>query len=186
VLPEDPGFAEDAALQARRLIEHGDPVGAWQMRLSDASGEGYVSSGRGQSPSGALSVAPADHAVQGDTLIATWVAAATLYLDGPTTDLRPAEGEALALELQYQVLEADLSRASLVLGESALDVAGGLAALQGAGWHSSTIAVSCFGDHGAELAAVTHPLAIAADGALSLQIGSARLVTAAAAPGCGL
>jgi hypothetical protein len=46
--------------------------------------------------------------------------------------------------------------------------------------------VSCFGDRGAELAAVTHALAIAADGALSLQIGSARLVTAAAAPGCGL
>ena len=55
-----------------------DPAGAWRMHLADNGGAAYVSDGRGQSPDGALSIAPADRAVQEDTLLATWVGPARL------------------------------------------------------------------------------------------------------------
>ena len=185
-LPEDPGFAEDPALQARRFIEYGDPVGIWRMHLADDSGETYVSDGRGQSPGGAFSVAPADRAVQEDTLLATWVGPARLLLDGPAADLRPDDGENLALELQYEVLEAELTRASLALAQAELDVTVALTAAAGAGWRTSTVRADCFGEQGADLASVTRPLTLAVEGSLALLIGSAKLVAAPPGASCEL
>jgi beta-glucosidase len=185
-LPEDPGFAEDPALQARRFIEYGDPVGAWRLHLADSGGEAYVSDGRGQSPDGALSVAPADREVQEDTLMATWAGPGRLLLDGPAADLRPREGENLALELQYEVLDSELTRASLALAQAELDVTVALTAAAGAGWRTSTLRADCFGEQGADLAAVTRPLTLSVEGSLALRIGSAKLVAAPPGASCEL
>jgi beta-glucosidase len=183
-LPEDPGFAEDPALQARRFIEYGDPVGAWRMHLADAGGAALVSDGRGQSPHGALSVAPADRDVQEDTLMATWVGSARLLLDGPPADLRPGTDESLALELHYEVLESRLTRASLALAQAELDVTVALTAAEDTGWKTSTVRVDCFGAQGADLAGVTQPLALSVEGKLLMQIGSAKLVPAPPGASC--
>jgi beta-glucosidase len=185
-LPEDPGLTEDPALQARRFIEYGDPVGAWRMHLADNGGEAYVSDGRGQSPGVALSVAPADHEVQEDTLMATWVGPARLLLDGPAADLRPGEGENLALELQYEVLESELTRASLALAQAELDVTVSLTAAEDTGWQRSTVRADCFGEQGADLASVTQPLTLTVEGKLALRIGSAKLVAAPPGASCEL
>ena len=186
LLPEDPGLAEDPAMQARRFIEHGDPVGAWRLILRDVDGDAYISDGRGQSPAGALSVMPSDHLVQEDTLAAAWVAAGSLLLHGPASDLRPGIDQGMALELQYQVLEANLSSASLVLGPGALDVTAQLASKAGAGWQTSTLGVACFIESGSDLASVATPLMIEVDGKLALQLGSARLAASSGDIGCEL
>ena len=183
-LPEDPGFEEDPALQARRFIAYGDPVGAWRLHLGDAGGEAYVSDGRGQSPDGAVSVMPTDRAVQEDTLLATWVGPGSLLLDGPATELQAGEGESLALELQYEVLEAKLTRASLTLAQAELDITEPLTAASGAGWRTSTVHADCFGEQGADLGSVTRPLSITVEGSLLLRIGSARLVAAPSGANC--
>jgi beta-glucosidase len=185
-LPEDPGFAEDPALQARRFIEYGDPAGAWRMHLADNGGEAYISDSRGRSPDGALSVAPADRAVQEDTLMATWVGPARLLLDGPVADLRPGEGENLALELQYEVLESELTRATLALAQAELDVTAALTAAAGTGWRTAAVRADCFGEQGADLAAVTRPLTLSVEGKLTLRIGSAKLVAAPPGASCAL
>jgi beta-glucosidase len=186
VLAEDAGFAEDPSLQVRRFFEHGDPVGAWRLYLADSGGAAYVSDARGQSPDGFLSVAPADLAVQEDTLIATWVGAASLRLEGQATDLRPEAGQKLALELQYQVLQADVSTVTLAIQQGVLDVTAALVSKTGTSWQTSTIDLACFVDRGADLASVTNPVTIGAEGALVLQLGSARLVPSNGEPGCGL
>jgi len=185
-LSEDAGFREDPALQARRFMEFGDPVGAWRMHLADSGGEAYVSDGRGQSPDGALSVTPADREVQEDTLLATWVGSGELLLDGPAADLRPGAGESLALELQYEVLESKLTRATLALAGAELEVTGSLTAARGAGWRSSTVRTDCFGEQGADLSAVQQPLRITVEGSLVLRIGSAKLVAAPPGASCAL
>lgn len=186
VLSEDPGFTEDPSLQVRRFIDHGDPVGVWRLHLADSGGAAYVSDVRGQSPDGFLSVAPADLAVQEDTLMATWIGAASLLLDGPATDLRPGSEETLALELQYQVLQSDVSSATLAIGQGMLDVTDSLASRTGTSWQTSTIELSCFVDRGTDLASVTNPLTIRAEGALVLQLGSVRLVPSNGEAGCSL
>jgi beta-glucosidase len=185
-LPEDPGFAENPALQARRFIEYGDPAGAWRLHLADNGGAAYVSDGRGQSPDGALSVAPADREVQEDTLLATWVGPARLLLDGPAANLQPGEGETLALELQYEVLESKLTRASLALAQAELDVTASLTAAEDTGWRTSTVRADCFGEQGADLASVTQPLALSVEGRLTLRIGSVKLVAAPPGASCEL
>jgi len=185
-LSADPGFTEDPVLQPRRLIEFGDPVGAWRLLLRDSGGVEYVSDVRGRSPAGALSVMPADRLVQEDTLIATWVGAGTLFLEGPASNLGPRPGETLAIELQYEVLEAELDAATLSVGGASLDVGDALGSKTSAGWRTSTLALDCFARDGGDWGSVTQPFSITADGTLTLQIGSARLVEAAEGGGCDL
>jgi hypothetical protein len=156
------------------------------MHLADNGGAAYVSDGRGQSPDGALSVAPADREVQEDTLMAAWVRPARLLLDGPAVDLRPGEAENLALELQYEVLESELTRASLALAQAELDVTASLTAGEDTGWRTSTVRADCFGEQGADLASVTQPLTLTVEGKLTLRIGSAKLVAAPPSASCEL
>ena len=119
-------------------------------------------------------------------MMAAWVGPARLLLDGPVADLRPGEGENLALELQYEVLESELTRATLALAQAELDVTAALAATADSGWRTSTVRADCFGEQGAELASVTQPLALSVEGKLVLRIGSAKLVAAPPGASCEL
>jgi beta-glucosidase len=185
-LPEDPGFVEAPALQVRRLIEYGDPAGSWRLILHDSEGDAYISDSRGQSPGGALSVAPADRLIQEDTTIASWVGPATLRLEGQASDLRPGAGEELALELQYQVLQADAPTVTLAIQQGILDVTEAFRSRSGAGWQTSVVGLACFVERGADLAAVTSPLTIHSERGLVLQLGSARLLESNGEAGCDL
>jgi beta-glucosidase len=185
-LSEDPGFVEAPSLQVRRLIERGDPAGSWRLILGDSDGDAYISDSRGQSPGGSLSVAPADRLVQEDTTVASWVGPASLRLEGQASDLRPGAGEKLALELQYQVLQADAPTVTVAIQQGVLDVTEALRSRSGLGWQTSVIGLACFVDRGAELAAVTRPLTIHSERGLVLQLGSARLVEDTGEAGCDL
>ena len=185
-LPENLGLPDNAEDAAGRIIELGDPGGYWRMNLKDESGDNHIGEVRGASPAGHLTVFPADHEIQEDTFIATWSGSASLIIEGQPENFQPQANENQALELNYQVLQADVSRAIVAMGEGSLDLTAQFVAKSAAGWQTALIPLSCFVDQGASMEMITRPLVISANGSLKLQVASARLAANPADANCDL
>jgi len=186
MLSEEQDLAGQTEEPANHFIEFGDPAGPWQLVLRDANGEAVITDARGVSPSGGLSVAPADYEIQEDTFIATWEGPGQLVITGPETDFSYAARRNLALELSYQVLEARPGEAQIGMGEGSLDITEQVFSKNGAGWQVSYLPLGCFMNNGANIESIDEPLMINADGALVLQIQSARLAASPEGAGCDL
>jgi beta-glucosidase len=177
-LSEDPGLSEDEVNSSIELITLGKAVGDWRMVLRDADGQTNVTDVRGVSPAEQLEVVPADNEIQEDTFIASWNGSASLVIEGPPADLQQQVSENQVLQIVYRVISSDLSKASLAMGQGALDVTANLNAQSAGGWQTARVRLSCFADLGTQMTAVTEPLILAAEGSMKLQITSAKLITA--------
>lgn len=175
-LSEESGISGNRDDANGQFLVLGDPVGNWRINLRDDGGVTLISNVRGESVAGRLQIVPADHEIQEDTFIATWSGPASLVIEGEPADFQRQLGENQALELSYQVLQAESPSVTLTMGGGALELAEQFALKSGAGWQTALISISCFVDHGAQLDAVAEPLVITADGPLKLQFASARLV----------
>lgn len=190
-LSEESGLSDVAAGPKGSFIEFGDPVGDWTMVLRDESGNTGIGDSRGMSPAGNLSAAPADDIVQEDTIVLTWSDAASLVIEGPAVDfVREMNGD-MALEIRYQVLNADAASVTLQMGRGidwrgVVDVSSAVAQRAGAGWHTSIITLSCFADQGLQMASITEPLVIEVDGTMALQLAYARIVANPGDANCDL
>jgi beta-glucosidase len=186
ILPEESGLPDDLEDLAGRIIELGDPGSYWRMNLQDEGGDNQLSEVRGASPTGHLTVFPADHKVQEDTFIATWSGLASLMIEGQPVSFQLQTNENQVLELNYQVLQADVTSASVAMGEGTLDLTAQLVAKSGTGWQTTHILLSCFVDQGAGMEMMARPLVITADGSLKLQVASARLAANPGGADCDL
>ena len=190
LLPEDTGLEFEPVAAGLGFIEFGDPVDTWRLGLLDRSGETTLVDGRGTSPSGQVSAAPADHEVQEDTLRVTWTGPGSFVVSGPPVDLRGAAADGQVLALRYRVIHAG-GGAMLSLGsgpgsQGELEIGEQLAAQQEEGWRTARIPLQCFAELGSPLEAVDVPLTLSSWGALDLQIAWARLEAGEAGDSCTL
>ena len=168
------------------LIARGKTTGAWQLVLRDAGGETVVNDLQGISATGNLAVTPPDNQAHTDTFIASWNGPASLVLKGPADNFQPLAIGGLVLEVIYKVMDADVSSASLAMGQpdAAMDITEQLNAKTTEGWQTSRIRLSCFADQGAQMFSMSEPVIISVVGTLKLQVTSARLVTFAGTATC--
>jgi len=184
VLSEFSGLTKADLPKSVDLIVRGKPSSGWQLGLRDAGGDATVADVRGTSPSGNLSVTPADEQIQEDTFIATWSGPASLVVKGTPEDFQRLADDGRVLEVIYKVIEADLSQASLAMDSAAMDITDQLNAKTADGWQTSRIRLSCFADQGAQMSAMSEPVIISAQGSLKLQVTSARIISFAGAATC--
>ena len=183
-LLEDPGLSDIDIDNSVELIALGKTTGDWRMHLRDADGDVNVTDVRGISPAGQLEVVPADNKIQEDTFIASWNGSASLVIEGETADFQTQVNEDQVLEIVYKVIAADLGKASLAMGQGAMDVTSQLNTNSAAGWQTARIPLSCFVEQGAQMSSMNEPLVIAAEGSLKLQITSVKLTTYSGTTDC--
>jgi beta-glucosidase len=186
VLSEDPALADNVFNNTVRMIEFGKPVSNWRIRLKDKGGDILISDERGTSPEGLLQIEPADYKRQEDTFIATWDGPASLIIEGDPASIQQLANQNGVLELSYQVMESNGGKASLAIGQGALDLTGALESRAGAGWQTSRILLSCFVETGAGENSLGEPMVITAEGAMKLQLTSAYLVADSDGADCNL
>ena len=185
-LSENPGLFDIDTDNSVELIERGKTTGAWRLHLRDADGETNITDVRGASPAGQLEVVPADNEIQEDTFIASWNGSASLIIEGAPVNFQQQVDEDQVLEIIYRVLNAEVSKASLAMGQGVLDVTAPLKAQATTGWQTSRTRLSCFIDEGAQMDLITKPLIIAVEGSLKLQIASVKLTTFDGMANCDL
>lgn len=184
VLPEDPGLSDIDIDTSVDLIALGKTTDGWRMHLRDAEGDTNVTDVRGKSPAGQLEVVPADNKIQEDTFIASWNGSASLVIEGEAADFQAQLNEGQVLEIVYKVIAADVNKASLAMGQGAMDVAARFNTGPAAGWQTARIPLSCFVEQGAQMSAMNEPLIIAAEGSLKLQITSVKLTSYSGTTSC--
>ncbi len=165
------------------FLAFGDPAGTWRLALVDTAGRTRISDSRGQSPSGAVAVAPMDVDVQEDAIEVAWTGQGRVMVEGEPADfLREANGDML-LELEWRVVAAGDGLRLGVAGEGGegwIDVPSGTAA--GDDLATGTLKLSCFAERGADLAKVIGPLVIEGGAGSRVVLRGARIV---ANPGDG-
>ncbi|MDH4020365.1 MAG: putative glycoside hydrolase, partial [Xanthomonadales bacterium] len=184
LLSEDPEFSDIEIDNSVELIARGKTTGNWRMHLRDAHGDTNVTNVRGVSPAGQLEIVPADNKIQEDTFIASWNGSAGLVIEGEPADFQTQVNEDQVLEILYKVIAADVGKASLAMGQAAIDVTGQLNAKSSTGWQTARIPLSCFVEQGAQMSSMDEPLVIAAEGSLKLQITSVKLTTYSGTADC--
>jgi len=174
-LPDVSGIA-DTSDATGNLIEFGRPAGDWTMVLRDAEGDAQLGDTRGSSTSGSLVIEPADRNVQEDSAILTWTGPASLVIEGGPVDFEALVDSGMAVEMTFQVLELDSDVVTVAVGGGAVDISDAVRSGLGGSWQRTTIPLACFAETGAQMAAVSEPLAITSAGALTLQVATARIV----------
>jgi beta-glucosidase len=128
---------------------------------------------------GAVRLAAADDGAQENVREAVWTGPGRVAIGGPAADLSRQMNGDMALYLRYRVLRPASGAVRLAIACGA-GCAGGLEAgsLFGGsdtGWRTAKVKLSCFRDAGADMARVTEPVVIEAEGPLMLRIEEARL-----------
>jgi len=186
--PDSPAPAPVAKDLPKRsdLITRGKTTDSWQLVLRDAGGESVVTDLHGSSPAGNLTVTPPDNQAPADTFVASWNGPASLVVKGEPENFQPITMGGRVLEVIYKVIEADVSQASLAMGQpqAAMDITEQLNTRTTEGWQTSRIRLSCFADLGAPMSSMSEPVIISVVGSLKLQVTSARLVTFAGTATC--
>lgn len=97
----------------------------------------------------------------------------------------------MALQIDYQVLSADIQRASIKLGcesqcKSNLDVTTTIQAKAGEGWQQGFVKLSCFADIGADMKNIKVPFELEIIGTGSIQLNTIKLVANQGQASCQL
>ncbi|WP_206711319.1 glycoside hydrolase family 3 protein [Aquisalinus flavus] len=190
-LSEDSGLGDAALVSLNTLIVAGNANSPWRMVITDGEGENQISGSTGETPSGSLSVVPADYEAQEDTSIVTWTAPARFYISGQPVDLTRQTNGDMVVEFTYQVT-GDATGSTSLFTEcgtdcgATLDVSGQVADLAGAGWQTSQVKLSCFAEAGLDVSKVTVPFGISSEGPLTVQIQSAEIVSNGGDADCNL
>ncbi|WP_244624653.1 glycoside hydrolase family 3 protein [Sphingomonas sp. So64.6b] len=112
----------------------------------------------------------------------TWTQAGTARITGPELALvREVNGD-LNLQITYRTIKAPTGPAMLSLGGGKVDIAPIISATSG--WQVLRVPLKCFRDKGANMAAVTEPMALTATAPFSIAISDLRLATDPAGAVC--
>jgi len=190
-LSEDSGLGEDGLVSLNSLIVAGNASSPWRMVITDGEGENQISGSTGETPSGSLSVVPADYEAQEDTSIVTWTSPARFYISGQPVDLTRQTNGDMVVEFTYQVTGDEVGSTSLFTEcgtdcGATLDMSEQFAGLAGAGWQTSQVKLSCFAEAGLDVSNVTVPFGISSEGPLTVQIQSAEIVSNGGDADCNL
>lgn len=112
----------------------------------------------------------------------TWTQAGTARITGPELALvREVNGD-LNLQITYRTIKAPAGPAMLSLGGGKVDIGPIISATSG--WQVLRVPLKCFRDKGANMAAVTEPMALTATAPFSIAISDLRLATDPAGAVC--
>jgi len=187
-----PADAQTQALPLDHIADAGRATSPWSLSLIDVTGEKVAADpAPASSLTAALTVVRGERNTHDDSLVATWSGIGTAGLvaaaDLPASFAKQtSEGMALAMELRVDA--APQKSVTLALGDStsagAIDLTGALTAARGKGWTKIAVPLSCFRDAGANMAAVTQPMALTSSGRLRLSLYAIEVEPAAGLSEC--
>lgn len=181
-LPEDL-TQKESATSTKQYFSGGRPGAGWALAAGEGASRSTLENALGTA--GALAVSAVDHVAQEDARLATWsgAAPATLSLQGATPiDLQREANGQLSLAFNYRVDAPPTAPVQLSV-ECGANCAGKyeitehLRKAKKGEWQQLKILLQCFQKNGADMRAVTAPLAISTDGAMTLGIANVRLET---------
>ena len=169
----------------------GAAVSPWRLVLSDVKGRNQYLQGKSSSASGNMNVESADYLAQEDSVIVNWLDRGSFLIEGEPIDLERQSNGDMALQIDYQVLSADIQRASIKLGcesqcKSNLDVTTTIQAKAGEGWQQGFVKLSCFADIGADMKNIKVPFELEIIGTGSIQLNTIKLVANQGQASCQL
>lgn len=169
----------------------GAAVSPWRFVLSDVKGRNQYLQGKSSSAGGNMNVESADYLAQEDSVIVNWLDRGSFLIEGEPIDLERQSNGDMALQIDYQVLSADIQRASIKLGcesqcKSNLDVTTTIQAKAGRGWQQGFLKLSCFADTGADMKNIKVPFELEVIGTASIQLNTIKLVANQGQASCQL
>jgi beta-glucosidase len=185
-LPEDRPPRANGGAAARIYFSGGRPGEGWSLAANEGDDRRVAfATATGASPSGALRIAPEDHAAQEDARVATWSGAttATLALEraAPLDLQREANGQ-LSLAFEYRVDAPPTGAVKLAVECGAtcrgvVPIESQLRKAPRGEWRQFKILLQCFQKSGADMRSVTAPFTLTTGGSLQLGIANVRLDT---------
>ena len=109
-----------------------------------------------------------------------------VVIQGDPVNLQSQLDENRVIENHYQVMEADIGRFSLSMGEGTLELTEQLQSKSGSGWQTVQLGLSCFADQGTHMESIGEPVVMSAEGKLRLQVSSIKLANGTGETGCAL
>lgn len=171
VLSEVSGLPEAAGSGGLPLMANGRVSAGLSLSLTSGAERVEVTGPDASSSDAAISVTLDDRDVQDDSRRFIWADEAAFELRG---DLQSAQAGQL-LQISYQVTERGEGPVVLTMGcgegcAGAVDVTAGVRLAEGKGWRVGVMPLRCFEAAGADLGAITMPLAISGPAGLELWI----------------
>jgi beta-glucosidase len=181
-LPEDL-TQKESATSTKQYFSGGRPGAGWSLVAGEGATRTTLENALGSA--GALTVSAVDHIAQEDARMATWSgkAPATLALQGATPiDLQREANGQLSLAFNYRVDAAPSApvHLSVECGENCAgkyEITEHLRKAPKGEWQQLKIVLQCFQKNGADMRAVTAPLAISTEGSMKLGVANVRLET---------
>ena len=179
LLSEESGVAASTSSVDMYLVD-GRVTPPWSLALEDSGGQTRVGNENSvASPRGGVRMTVVDDLAQesGRRFVFSGEGGGQALIWGGPVDLtRQSNGE-MALSFRYRFDERPQGRLTLALGPAAVDVTGVLGAAPIGEWRTIKVRLSCFGDAGADLAAVERPFQLATDTAAAVSVSEIRLAT---------
>lgn len=174
-----------------RYVYAGDPVVPWRMLLRDGKGEIQVNSTHQASVAGTLLAQAANYNTAEDTVILTWNGDATFAIEGSPIDLSTQTTGDMTFQIDYRVLQANIQQASLLLGcgegcSVSMDISESLQSVEGKGWQTALVKLSCFASSGANMSTIQTPFSISSSQGLVLQLREVQVVSSQGQANCTL
>lgn len=179
LLSEESGVAASTSSVDMYLVD-GRVTPPWSLALEDSGGQTRVGNENSvASPRGGVRMTVVDDLAQesGRRFVFSGEGGGQALIWGGPVDLtRQSNGE-MALSFRYRFDERPQGRLTLALGPAEVDVTGVLGAAPIGEWRTIKVRLSCFGDAGADLAAVERPFQLATDTAAAVSVSEIRLAT---------
>lgn len=136
------------------------------------------------SSDGSITSRAVDVTAQEDGRQFSWNGPGSVAIQGNSVNLVARAGQGAALQIEWRIDQAGTGPVHLALGEATLDLSKPVRAAQKARLIETRIALHCFKDGGANLAAVGQPLRLTAGKGFVVTLRSVRIVEGAAQSAC--
>ncbi len=184
-LPEEPGTASSAQVDARSFFAAGRPGSGWHWSAgsgTDLRQAKELAGGIGMAGDNHLRLSATDHGAQEDARLLSWAGGgpAVIGLTGAAAiDLQREANGQLSLGFDYRVDKA--ASAEVEVGvecgpgcRGAVPVTHELASVTGQ-WLHMKIPLACFSGRGADMGRITAPFSVSTSGQLDLSVANIRL-----------
>lgn len=133
---------------------------------------------------GSITSRAVDVTAQEDGRQFSWNGPGSFAIQGNPVNLANRAGQGAALQIEWRIDRLGAAPVHLSLGEATLDLSKPVRAAQKGRLVETRIALRCFKDAGAKLAAVGQPFRVTAGGGFVVTVRSVRIVDAAAPGAC--
>ena len=192
-LSEDPSLAGVKAPDLTRLMVAGVAQSPWSMYVTDTNGTAQaLATSSGNSVSGSVTVIAADDTAQEDMRRVTFAKPGTFALRTEAVDLERESNADMAVRFAYRVDQSKGDKLALA-GTCAGDDCGGeidltqaFKTMQGKGWQTAAIKLSCLSQAGVDMTGLTSPFTLVSSGGFVIGLRDVALVSNEGSASCGL